>query len=144
MQSLEAVLHLAWKAAEAAAKSIEFVSREGAREGIGRQSPQLDTGGSLEWGDDADRQTDWVDDYEEQMDGVLCRCCGLLHCTVWFLSSVRLESWPGLFPETRLLACLACPTLVEMRPWLSSSEHLSLVLSETPGDAYWSRNHVPG
>lgn len=41
MQSLEAVLHLVWKAAEAAAKSIEFVSREGDREGMGRQSPQL-------------------------------------------------------------------------------------------------------
>lgn len=39
MQSLEAVLHLAWKAAEAAAKSIEFVSREGDREGMGRQKP---------------------------------------------------------------------------------------------------------
>lgn len=66
MQSLEAVLHLAWKAAEAAAKSTEFVSREGDREGMGRQSPQLHTRGSLEWGDDADRQTDWVDGYEAE------------------------------------------------------------------------------
>lgn len=40
MQSLEAVLHLVREAAEAVAKSIGFVSREGEREGMGRQSPQ--------------------------------------------------------------------------------------------------------
>lgn len=67
MQSLEAVLHLAWKAAEAAAKSMEFVSREGDREGMGRQSPLLlETRGSLEWGDDADRQTDWDEEDEAE------------------------------------------------------------------------------
>lgn len=73
-----------WEGAEAAAKSIGFVSREGDREGMGRQSAQPDTRGSLKWGDDADRQTGWVEEDEaEQIDGVLCRCCGLLQCTVW-------------------------------------------------------------
>lgn len=49
------------------------------------------------------------------------------------------ESWPGLFPETRLLACLACSTLVEMRPCLSFSVHLSLVLSERPLEMHMYR-----
>lgn len=85
MQSLEAALHLVWKAAEAAAKSIEFVSREGDREWMGRLSPQLDTRGSLKWRYDADRQTDWVAKDEAKKDGrgamPLLSCIAL--CTVW-------------------------------------------------------------
>lgn len=51
MQSLEAVLHLVWEAAEAAAKSIRFVSRERRPGRDGTTEPAVkDTRGSLEWG----------------------------------------------------------------------------------------------
>lgn len=87
MQTLEAVLHLACKAAEAAAKSIEFVSREGDREGMGRQSPLLtreeaSSGEMMQKG----RRIGLTNMKQSRWNGVLCRCCGLLH-----LHSVVLE-----------------------------------------------------
>jgi hypothetical protein len=121
MQSLEAALHLAWKAAEAAAKSIGFVSREGISTGKGWDD-RASSGEMMQIG----RRVGAAEDEAERMDGVLCRCCDLFALHGVVLNSDRLESWPGLFPETpgcRLRACLACSTLVEMRPWPSSSEH---------------------